>query len=324
MSNANALCAPKTTSLSEVLLTFIGLLQLDEILPPESIPDALREMEAELLGIGADAYRAEIRGAPLSEAVRDFDRCPSLAKLHAGLEDMLTLSLPKELLDWARRLISNGVPAGFETILRSLVAHARRDENPVRRSLCRLLVFEAVRVQLLLRTRLSADQTYGIGMSDEEVDAIAESETNVWMDDVFPWTTEVESLEAIAIAGLIRLERHLAKLRMAMRTVNEELRKTLARRARFEARLLELDVRDALLIRNACAEEFDVQRLSLDLVRERHPAVFGDVTRGAMDTRLSRLRNSKTAQIIRRKDICLIDLLRDAAQLPVASSVMGE
>jgi len=97
----------------------------------------------------------------------------------------------------------------------------------------------------------------------------------------------------------------------------------LERRARFEARLFELDARDAILIRNAFAEEFDVQPLSLDLVRERHPAAFGDVKRGAMDTRLSRLRNDGVPHIVRRKDLSLIDLLREAQQLP-SGALAGE
>jgi len=108
-----------------------------------------------------------------------------------------------------------------------------------------------------------------------------------------------------------------------MRTAGRELREMLERRARFEARLFELDARDAILIRNAFAEEFDVQPLSLDLVRERHPAAFGDVKRGAMDTRLSRLRNDGVPHIVRRKDLSLIDLLREAQQLP-SGALAGE
>lgn len=323
MSSTVRTSAVPPTSLGDALQTVITVLQLDDLLPPGSIPGALREMEAELLVIGADAYRAEIRGVPLSEATRDFEGCPSLAKLHAGLEDMLTLALPKDLLGWARRLMSTGVPPTFEAMLRTLVAHARRDENPIRRALCRLLVFEAVRFGLLLRARLSTDETYGIGMSDEDVDAIAESESRIWMDDAIPWTAEVESLEAIAVAGLVRLEFHLAELGEAMRTVGAELRQTLDRRARFEARLFELDARDAILIRNACAEEFEIQPLSLDLVRERHPAAFGDVQRGAMYTRLSRLRNGSSPQIIQRGDVAFIDLLREARQLPATATQQG-
>lgn len=323
MSSTVRLSTAPPTSLGEALQTFITVLQLDDLLPPESIPDALREMEAELLVIGADAYRAEIRGVPLSEATRDFEGCPSLAKLHAGFEDMLTLALPRELLGWARRLMSTGVPPAFEAMLRTLVAHARRDENPIRRALCRLLVFEAVRFGLLLRARLSTDETYGVGMSDEDVDAIAESETQVWMDNALPWTAEVESLEAIAVAGLVRLEFHLAELGEAVRTVGTELRQTLDRRARFEARLFELDARDAILIRNACADEFEVQPLSLDLVRERHPAAFSDMKRGAMYTRLSRLRNDDSPQVVRRKDVALIDLLREAGQPSGAAAQAG-
>jgi hypothetical protein len=90
------------TSLGEALQAFVRLLHLDELLPPDDVPAALSAMEAELLVIGADAYRAEVRGVPLRDAVRDYDRCPALAKLHATLEDLLTLGLPKELRDWAR------------------------------------------------------------------------------------------------------------------------------------------------------------------------------------------------------------------------------
>jgi hypothetical protein len=310
--------APTQTSLGSALRAIVEVLQLDELFGPDAIPAALQEMEAELLVIGADAYRAEVQGITLRNAVRDHERCPALTKLHTSLEDVLTLGLPKELRGWARRLLVSGVPPAFEAMLHTLVRHARRDPSPIRRALCRLLVFEGVRFGLLLRAKLSTDDSYGVGMIDDDVDTIAERETLIWMDDSLPWTGELESLDAIATAGLISLERHLALLRETMQTAGRELREMLERRARFEARLFELDARDAILIRNAFAAGFEVQPLSLDLVRERHPAAFGDVKRGAMDTRLSRLRNNGVRHIVPRKD-SLIDLLREAQQLPSAA-----
>jgi hypothetical protein len=294
---------PTQTSLGEALQAFARMLQLDELLPPEDIPAALRAMEAELLVIGADAYRAEVQGVPLRDAVQDHERCPPFAKLYAGLEDMLTLGLPKELREWARRLLGRGVPSAFEAMLRTLVKHARRDDNAIRRALCKLLVFEGVRFGLLLRVKLPTDDTYAIGMTDNDVDNIAKRETIVWMNDTVPWVGEVESLDAITVAELISIERHLSALREAMRAAGRDLQEMLERRARSEARLFKLDARDAILIRNACAEEFEVQPLSLDLVLERHPAAFGHVKRGAMATRLSRLRNDGVPHVVRRKDL---------------------
>jgi len=111
---------------------------------------------------------------------------------------MLTLGLPKELCAWARRLLVSGVPPAFEAMLRTLVRHARRDPSPIRRALCRLLVFEGVRFGLLLRANLSTDDSYGVGMIDDDVDTIAERETLIWMDDSLPWIGELESLDSIA------------------------------------------------------------------------------------------------------------------------------
>lgn len=313
---------PRQTSIASALQSFVAVLGLDDLLRPDEVPGAIRTLEAELLAVGADAYRAELHGASLAESVRDFERFPSLARLHADAEDIVTLGLRREIRAWATRFLARGVPPAVETMLRSLVAHARRDDNPVRRALGRVLLFEGVRLGLLLRIKLSTEETYGIGMSDEEVDVIAESETLAWMDDTVPWVAELESFEAIGVAGLVHLERHLAELGEAVRTVGDELRETMRQRARFEARLFELDARDAILIRNAFAEEFEVQPLTLDLLRERHPAAFGNVKRGALDTRLSRLRGAAVPTIVRRKDLALIDLLRD--QLSGGPGLSGE
>ncbi len=302
------------TSLGEALQTFVRVLGLDELLPPDDIPEALRAMEAELVVIGADAYRADVLGMALRDAVRDYECCPALAKLHASLEDFLTLGLPKELRDWARRLLARGVPPALDAMMRTLVRHARRDDNPIRRALCKLLVFEAVRFGLLLRVKLSTADTYAVGVTDADVDDIAERETATWMNDDAPWIAEVDSLDAITISGLMNFERHLETLRAEMTTAAKEMREMLDQRARFEARLFALDARDAILVRNVFADEFEIQRLSLELVRERHPAAFGDVERGAMDTRLSRLRKKPN---VSRREPALIDLLRDAGAAPM-------
>jgi len=323
MSSSHSLTASSTTTLSDALHAIAEVLQLDGLVGKEGLSAAMQEMEAELLVIGADAYRAEVQGISLRRAVQDHERCPALAKLHTSIEDMLTLGLPRELREWGRKLIAAGVPPAFEAMLRTLVKHARRDPNPVRQALCKLLVFEGVRFGLLLRARLATEETYGVGMTDDHIDEIAEQEMLIWMDQTLPWLGDVQSLDAIALAGLISLERHLSDLRDVLATAGRELREMLERRAQFEARLFELDARDAILIRNALAEEFEIQPLSLDLVRERHPAAFGAVKRGAMDTRLSRLRNDGVPHIVRRKDLSLIDLLHEANQLSTAPAASG-
>jgi len=100
--------------------------------------------------------------------------------------------------------------------LRGHVSHARRPRTPRRESdPSRLVSASCLRGGALRPPPPSPaldNETYGVGMSDEDVDAIAESETQVWMDDAIPWTAEVESLEAIAVAGTVRLEFHLAEL----------------------------------------------------------------------------------------------------------------
>jgi hypothetical protein len=167
-----------------------------------------------------------------------------------------------------------------------------------------------------MRAKLDTNDSYGRGLSDEDIERIASRETQIWMNSDSPWTSDTESLEVIVASGLISLERYLASLSEMLRTVGADLRRELARRARFEARLFELDARDAILIRNALAEEFEIQPLSHDMVRERHPFAFGDVQRGALDTRLSRLRKGTKPRILRRNETSFIDILREIGQLP--------
>jgi len=130
----------------------------------------LQEKEAELLVIGADAYRAEIRGVPLQRSTVT-SRVAILAKLHAGLK---TCSRSP-----CRRSSSGGRVDSCRTeyLLPSRPCFARSSPTHaatrirIRRALCRLLVFEAVRFGLLLRARLATNETYGVVMSDEDVDA---------------------------------------------------------------------------------------------------------------------------------------------------------
>ncbi len=302
-------------SFTETLERYVQLCRLEEVVEPAALKRALATLEVELLRLAAEAQAAEITGAPLREAVRDFERFPLLARLHNSVEDVVGLDLPPELEDWARRFFGDPPIAAVEGFLRRLVWHAKHDPQPLRRSLCRALLFEGVRVELVLRARWFPSEVYGTGLEDADLDEIAEAQVAWYLETDLGDEPEIRPLQLMVASALEALSHEIELHAFALRNVGRELREVLARRARIEERLASLDVRDAILLRNELAPDLEIQQVSLDLLKERHPVAFGKVKRNALDARLTRLRRrvaSEGPSIVRRRGVTLGDLIGDA------------
>src|SRR5437773_10784923 len=103
-----------TLSLTDPLRQFAVAVRLPEVVPKDALEVGLAHIEAELERIALDAYAANRRGAPLSDAVVDFANYPHLARVHAFVDDILTLSLPAEVVDWVESLLSMPEPPSWE------------------------------------------------------------------------------------------------------------------------------------------------------------------------------------------------------------------
>lgn len=117
--------------------------------------------------------------------------------------------------------------------------------------------------------------------------------------------------------GMQSLTNHVANLMREVQTINDDL--TLAERNRdvFEARvesyLREMNLVDAVLIRNRIAPTIGEQRLPLEVLQSEHPLALGTMTRAAMDQRVKRLVDhlDETNGLPERRGLAVIDLIED-------------
>lgn len=78
---------PSVGDMIELLIAVTGLEELAG--GREAVARGLDQIKGELLRVAFDACVAETRGVGLSDAAVDFDNYPALARLHAGLNDIL-------------------------------------------------------------------------------------------------------------------------------------------------------------------------------------------------------------------------------------------
>ena len=133
--------------------------------------------------------------------------------------------------------------------------------------------------------------------------------SNGWLR--VPRPDEVRPFHVIVAAAVAALDVHAHELRSGLAQVQRDFADAAQRRAEFEEVLGEMDVRDALLIRNELAPGLDEQRLTIEHLQDRHAFVLGDVSRNALDQRIKRARVKSKVALARRRP-ALIDLLREA------------
>jgi hypothetical protein len=300
--------------LTTALKSMVELLGLQDLLTPDELDTGLREIEGTMLLVASEAMTAERQGVALRHAGVDFERFPHMARLHASVEDILTLELPRPLLDWSRRFLSQTPPEGLDALRTDFVRRAARDPMPLRRSLFRFLLFQGVRVNLVLRALLFPDEVFGVGMERDDLDEIAEKEMSHWLDSTACDDDEVRPFTLMVVAACEELAHDGELLRLALQPVKQELRSALAVRAKTEAALATMSAADALILRNEFAEEFEIQPLRIETLRTRHPAAFGRVKRGALYQRkseLAKLRTNNGPLIRRRRRLSLLDVVAE-------------
>ncbi len=121
-------------------------------------PDNLRrkcEREVPRLSVAAtrlalEVLDAELNGHRYSDAVRD-PSFPTMSRLHFGLGDTLQWRLPDEMIEALRNLLGHAVAGDFDPIRQLVFAVATRRRDP-EAALCRFLLWEAIRLNLLVAT----------------------------------------------------------------------------------------------------------------------------------------------------------------------------
>lgn len=299
-------------TLRDPLREFVAALRFHEVVPADEFEAGLVHLEAEVERIALDAYAARRRGLSFAEAATDFTNFPQLARIHAAMDDILTMSLPPPLIGWVKSLLSMPEPPSFEGMRKALVAAADDDSNPHLQALAHFALFEGVRLNLVIMARWFPHETFGVGMELADLDRNAEHRVAEWLAEKPAAPDDVRPFHLIVSAAVHALYEHAEQLRAGLASLQQDFIIEARRRASIEEILSEMDAKDALLIRNELAPDLDEQRLTVEHLQERHMLVLGHVSRNALDQRVKRAR-IKGREGLRRRRVALLDLLRESA-----------
>lgn len=299
-------------ALRDPLRDFIQHLGLAEVVPFEDMDHGLAHLEVELQRLALDAHAAIAQGIPFADATLDFENYPHLARAHAALDDILTLSLPPELETWVRKLLGTPEPPTFEGMRTALVATAADPSRPLQKALARFLLFEGVRLQLVVMVKWFPKETIGVGVGLGALSRIAEDRIQVWLAAEDPVPADTRPFHILVAAALHAFDEHVGELRSSLASLKNDFIEALRRQADIETFLNEMDATDALLFRNELAPELGEQKLTVDHLQRRHIIVMGSVSRNALDQRFRRAR-SRGVERLRRQRVALLDLIREAA-----------
>lgn len=299
----------------------------------------LAELRDELEQVAIEALDARMRGVNLDEAVQD-PRFPHLVAFHDGLRDALLIEIPRELQPWiaaiggesVERALPEAPPrkqlqvsaetisARLSTLQTDLFANAFGADpasagdgaEQLKASLSELLLFEAVRLQLLV-TMWSSTDFESLGGDEQAIDAIAWAEVEALLLEPALAEDDVRPLPVMVAAGSVALARDAASRAEALRLVAEDHRETLRMRARLRAALRELRLTESVLLENALAGLLGEERRELLDLQAARPLALDGLTRQAMDQRVSRGRRALTQGPEKwpsRRHPALFDLLR--------------
>jgi hypothetical protein len=291
------------------------------VMTPEELDRGLDQLGARLGRLAVEVADATAQGQRLADAAANELDYPVLHRVHVGVRDVLTLSLPPPLVAWAKQVLAGPDSPMLDDFQRGLAALAASTEAPVAsRALARLFLFEAVRIHLIVAEHLSGSSIAAVGALPADIDVIAEAEVDRYVAVAAEIDGEVRPLSVLVGAGLLSLEEHVDDLKNVLARIEDDLATAFRVRAALELKLREMDATDAVLIRNAFAPALDEQRLEVERLKAEHPLLLGDRRRDAIDQQVSRLRRRIAAgDWPERKAPALIDLIAMAeAALPEA------
>jgi hypothetical protein len=291
-------------------------------LPELGVSDAqLREgidqICAQLLRIGLDAFHARQSGVPFHLAAEDGENYPYLRRFHLGATDFLQMSLPQELVPWFERLLRNPIPPIAEELQNSLARLAICPTTPVAERACiEFLLFQGIRLNLVVTAWREQLTFASAGICMAHVDRTADQELNWVLQHVDQLGPDDRLLHVAIAQGMWSITSFVQELVDELRTVANDVAKTLRLRAVFEAYLKNLDLTDAVLIRNRFAPEIGEQRVPLEALRAERPLALSEMGRAAMDQRVKRLVDSIKAgrEIPERQRPALIDIIERRLQ----------
>jgi hypothetical protein len=295
----------------------------------------MREVQEELDELAHEVLRAHQDETPLPVAVRSSEY-PTLRAFHQGLRDALFVEIPRELAPLVAPLTSSSSASlsspqaqALAQLQHTLVEHAQvepitasgdpardaiaNERAALQAALAELLVFESVRLRLLITT-LSSDDYETVGGEEEDIDAIAWSEVDALLDVPAILDADIRPLSVMHAAATVAVARDAAERADLLRQTSEEFREQLRMRARLRAALRDLRLPESVLLENALAQLLGNEREELSTLQLDRPLALSGLSRQAMDQRVSRGRRALTRtprKWPRRQRPALFDLLRE-------------
>lgn len=304
-------------ALRPAIQRFFEALPLAELgISPAQIADGMDEIHAHLQRVGLDAHHARKAKVPFHVAATDGDNYPHLRRFHLGATDLLQMSLPAELLPWLQRLFSSPVPPVCAEI-QNLIA--RLAINPatsnVERAFVEFLLYQGARLNLVVAAWVNEREFASSGSRLADIDRLAHEELTWLLEHAEDLGPEDRPLHVLVAVGMERLTQHVQDLLRELRTVAEEVGAAQSERSVFEAKLeaylRDLNLTDAVLVRNRFAPEVGEQRLPLEILQAEHPLALDGMSRAAMDQRVKRLVDhlDETRGLPPRRELALIDVI---------------
>lgn len=280
---------------------------------PEIDEAEVRALAEELDALADELARAAAAGVPLARAVADDERWPAVAAMHTALRDAMLLEIPQDLLP----VVSAASPAGSGPALEAMARSLAEPAPPAdpERALARFFVFEALRLRLLVAAW--ADPAFeATGGTEADLDGLAQRALDLLEGDPALAAPDVRPLVLFHAAAAMLFARHVTDRAEALREAGEDVREELRMQARLKTALRTLRLPESVLLENALADLLGEDRSDLATLQRRHALALADLSRQAMDQRVSRSRRALRSDPDRwpkRRSPALFDLLRDAA-----------
>jgi hypothetical protein len=254
----------------------------------------LDELRAGILPVLAELVQAHERGTPLARAVYDGERYPHLVRVHGWLADVMDLTVPCQLQPWARRVLALAPAVGDDDFERLVATVAFRSPSLAERAMGRFALFELLCLDQRLSLLAGHVDVEVIGGRPDQLETIAEGELAEvearpeYREALVAMEDPLGTLRVLLGASVARLDAYVEILREEVARVGREMAHRLQIRQDMLRALAQLDPADAVLIKNAHAEAFGIERLTVEQLKARHPGLLAALSPAAARKRLER------------------------------------
>ncbi|WP_404364481.1 hypothetical protein ACIHQR_30280 [Corallococcus coralloides] len=267
--------------------------------PLEHREEAREELASLFNQLGTEALNAERRKVSLFQAGLDDSGYPYLFRLHSIVRDILTHELPPDAMEAARRgmqfaqeTIQRDGGQTFELLLKQLgriaISPAAR---PIDRALSRLALYHLLRMVLAIMEHQQKGDLAFVGVRDDDLDKLAEGSLQWWMEEAAADGDDGLRVINFSIAACMsRLTEHVDIFKVELARLDADHVRLLHQRKEIVAHAQSMTRRDDLLLSNLFAPLFGKQRVSISLLRKRHPMVLGDYSDDALYKQTERIK----------------------------------